>query len=147
MAGHPEGDVSNAVSGGSQAAWLRPAILFGLGYFLVGRLFAVPGVHAHAWRLAAWAVSAIIYATHFGYERVRLRSEPRMLALHVATAVAIGAFSLALAGMFRSVATLGALKPTWLLALVLFPAFTAVPAFVVGLVAAVALSRRGGSMG
>jgi hypothetical protein len=61
--------------------------------------------------------------------------------------VAIGAFALALAGMFRSVATLGALKPTWLLALVLFPAFTAVPAFLVALVAAVALSRRAGARG
>ena len=131
----------------ARTAWLRTAILCGLGYFLVGRLFAVPGEHAHAWRLAAWAVSGIIYATHFWFERVRLRSEPRTLALHVATGVAIGAFSLALALMFRSVAAKGSLEPTWLLALVLFPAFTAVPAFVVGLVAAVALSRRGGSTG
>jgi hypothetical protein len=126
----------------AQVAWLRAAILFGLGYFLVGRLFAVPGEHARAWRLAAWVVSGIIYATHFRFERVRLGNPPRSLALHLATAVAIGAFAIALAGMMHSIAALGALKPTWLLALVLFPAVTSVPAFLVALVAAVALDRQ-----
>jgi hypothetical protein len=129
----------------AQAAWLRPAILFGLGYFLVGRLFAVPGEHAQAWRFAAWIVSFLIYATHFRYERARSTSPPRVVALHVATAVAIGAFGIAVAGMMRSVATLGSLKPTWLLALVLFPLVTAMPAFLVALVAAVAMARRGQS--
>lgn len=129
----------------ARVAWLRAAILFGLAYFLVGRLFAVSGEHARAWRLAAWVVSGIIYASHFRFERIRLGNPPRTLALHVATAVAIGAFAIALAGMFRSIAALGVLKPTWLLALVLFPAVTAVPAFLVALVAAVALSRRAGS--
>jgi len=76
-------------------AWLRSAILFGLGYFLVGRLFAVPGEHAHTWRLAAWLVSLLIYATHFRYERARSSNPPRGVALHVATAVAIGAFGIA----------------------------------------------------
>jgi hypothetical protein len=127
--------------------WLRTAILFGIGYFLVGRLFAVPGEHAHAWRLAAWAVSFLIYSAHFGYERVRRASPPHVLALRVATAVAIGAFGLAVAGMMRSLATLGSLKATWLLALVLFPLVTAVPAFLVALVTAVALSRRSESTG
>ena len=132
---------------GEEVAWLRPAILFGLGYFLVGRLFAVPGEHAQAWRLAAWVVSLLIYWTHFRYERVKLGSAPRVLAMHVATAVAIGAFALALALMMRSVAAQGSLTPRWLLALVLFPAVTAVPAFLVALVAAVWQSRRGGSAG
>ena len=131
----------------ARTTWLRTAILFGLGYFLVGRLFAVPGEQARAWRWAAWVVSFILYATHFRYERVRIRSEPRVLALHVATAVAIGAFALAVAGMMRSFAVLGTLRATWLLALVLFPMATAVPAFLVALVAAVALSRRSGSTG
>jgi len=66
------------------------------------------------------------------------------VALHVATAVAIGAFGLAVAGMMRSVTTQGSLKPTWLLALVLFPAVTAVPAFLVALIAAVFAARRDG---
>ena len=125
--------------------WLRAAIPFGLGYFLVGRLFAVPGEHAQAWRFAAWLVSFVIYTTHFRYERVRLGSTPRVLAMHVATAVAIGAFALALALMMRSVAAQGSLAPRWLLALVLFPAVTAVPAFLVALMAAVVARRRHGA--
>ena len=127
--------------------WLRTAILFGLGYFLVGRLFAVPGPHGQTWRFAAWVVSFFIYTTHFRYERARSSSPPRMVALHVATAVAIGAFGLAVAGMMRSVTTQGSLKPTWLLALVLFPAVTAVPAFLVALIAAVFAARRDGVTG
>lgn len=123
-------------------SWLRTAILFGLGYFLVGRLFAVPGEHAQAWRFAAWVVSFFIYTTHFRYERARPSSPPRVVALHVATAVAIGAFGIAVAGMMRSLTTQGSLKPTWLLALVLFPAVTAVPAFLVALIAAVFAARR-----
>jgi hypothetical protein len=123
--------------------WLRAAILFGLGYFLVGRLFAVPGENAHAWRLAAWVVSFLIYWTHYKYERVRPSSPPRVVALHVATAVAIGAFGLAVAGMVRSLAMQGSIRATWVLALVLFPLVTAVPAFLVALLAAVAATRRG----
>ncbi len=131
----------------ARARWLRAAILVGLAYFLVGRLFAVPGEHARTWRLAAWAVSGILYATHFRYERVRLGSSPHALALHVAMGVAIGAFALALALTMRSVAASGSLAPRWLLALVLFPLVTAAPAFLVALVGAVALARRGGSTG
>ena len=127
--------------------WLRAAILFGLGYFLVGRLFAVPGEHAQAWRFAAWLVSFVIYTTHFRYERSRASSPPRVTALHVATAVAIGAFGIAVAGMVHSISTQGSLKPTWLLALVLFPLVTGVPAFLVALVAAVFAARREGAAG
>lgn len=127
--------------------WLRTAILFGIGYFLVGRLFAVPGEHAHTWRLAAWAVSFVIYWTHFRYEQTRRGRSPHVIALHVATAVAIGAFGIAVAGMMRSFSLQHSLKPTWLLALVLFPLVTAVPAFLVALVAAVAAARRSGARG
>lgn len=128
------------------SAWPRAAILFGLGYFLVGRLFAVPGQHAHEWRLAAWVVSFLIYWTHFAYERLRPGSSPRVVAMRVATAVAIGAFGIAVAGMARSISAQHSVKPTWLLALVLFPLVTAVPAFLVALVTAVAMARRGESM-
>ena len=135
------------MAGEVRAPWLRTAILAGLAYFLVGRLFAVPGEHARAWRLAAWVVSGLLYAMHFRFELFRLRNPPRMLALHLAVAVAIGAFALALALLMRSVAVQGSLDPKWLLALVLFPLVTALPAFLVALVAAVALARRGGSTG
>ena len=127
--------------------WLRTAILFGLGYFLVGRLFAVPGEHAHAWRLAAWVVSLLIYTTHFRIERARPSTPPRVVASHVATAVAIGAFALAVALTIRSIAAQGSLRMTWVLALVLFPLVTAVPAFLVALAAAIVAARRSRASG
>jgi hypothetical protein len=109
--------------------WIRAAILVGAGYFVVGKLFALPADHVQAWRLAAWLVSGLLYAAHIRYEHFTLRSSPRFAALHVAVGVAIGAFALAVAGMIHSLSATSAIRPAWLLALVLWPAFTAVPAF------------------
>jgi hypothetical protein len=61
--------------------------------------------------------------------------------LHAAIAVAIGAFALALAGMIHSMSAGSSTRPAWLLALVLWPAFTAIPAFLVALMAAAVLAR------
>jgi len=122
-------------------AWIRAALLLGLIYFLIGRLFALPANHAHAWRLAAWMVSAAAYAAHIAYEHFRLRNSARLAALHVAVAVAIGAFLLAVAGMINSLSTASAIRPAWLLALVAWPAVTAVPAFLVAIVAGAILPR------
>jgi len=122
-------------------AWIRAALLLGLIYFLIGRLFALPANHAHAWRLAAWMVSAAAYAAHIAYEHFRLRNSARLAALHVAVAVAIGAFLLAVAGMINSLSTASAIRPAWLLALVAWPAITAVPAFLVAIVAGAILPR------
>jgi len=122
-------------------AWIRAALLLGLIYFLIGRLFALPASHAHAWRLAAWMVSAAAYAAHIAYEHFRLRNSARLAALHVAVAVAIGAFLLAVAGMINSLSTASAIRPAWLLALVAWPAITAVPAFLVAIVAGAILPR------
>lgn len=60
---------------------------------------------------------------------------------YVALAVAIGAFGLAVAGMVRSLPTGSGVRPLWLLALVLWPAVTAVPAFLVAWIAGAALTR------
>ena len=72
----------------------------------------------------------------------KLRNSPRGTAWHVALAVAIGAFGLAVAGMIRSLPTGTGTRPLWLLALVLWPAITAVPAFLVAWIAAVVLARQ-----
>ena len=119
--------------------WIRAALFVGLVYFLVGRLFSVPTEHVHAWRLAAWIVSAVAYAAQIAYEHFTLRSAPRSTASHAALAAAVGAFALALAGMARSLMTGAALRPAWLLALVVWPGGTAVPAFLVALVVAMTL--------
>ncbi|HEX2452192.1 MAG TPA: hypothetical protein VHI99_00725 [Vicinamibacterales bacterium] len=121
--------------------WIRAALLVGVAYLIIGRLFALPIDHARAWRLAAWVVSGVTFAAHIGYEHVRLRSSPGVLALHTALAVALGAFGLAVAGALHSLSVTSSIRPLWLLALVAWPVFTAVPAFLAAFVAAAILSR------
>jgi len=117
------------------------ALLVGAVYLVVGRAFALPEDHVRAWRLAAWIASGVVYAAHIGYEHFRLRSPPRATAVHAAVAVAIGALGLAVVGMVHSLATTSALRPAWLLALLLWPVFAAVPAFLGALLAATILAR------
>lgn len=121
--------------------WFRAALLVGVAYGLIGRLFALPATDVHAWRLAAWIVSVAVYAAHIGYEHFRVRSSPRLTAIHVAVAVAIGAFALVAAGMLHDLWTASTIRPAWLLALVVLPAVTAVPAFLGGLIVATTLRR------
>jgi hypothetical protein len=121
--------------------WIRAALLVGVAYFLIGRLFTLPANHVHVWRLAAWMVSGGAYAAHIWYEHFRLRNSPRLTALHVAVAVAMGAIALAVAGMIHSLSTVSAIRPAWLLALVIWPAVTAIPAFLGALVAGAMLQR------
>jgi hypothetical protein len=121
--------------------WVWMALLVGVVYVLVGRLFAAPTSHVHAWRLAAWLVSAVAYAAHMAYEHFRLRESPRLMAFHVAVAVAIGGLGLAIVGMVHAMSNTSAVRPAWLLALVLWPAVTAVPAFLVALVIGAVLAR------
>jgi hypothetical protein len=116
-------------------AWVRSALLIGLAYGLIGRLFALPANDVHAWRLAAWIVSGAMYAAHIGYEHFRLRNSPRSTALHVAVAVAIGTIALIVAGMLHDLSTASTIRAAWLLAIVVLPVVTAVPAFLGGLVA------------
>ncbi|MEO5616951.1 MAG: hypothetical protein ABIS67_04200 [Candidatus Eisenbacteria bacterium] len=123
-------------------AWVRAALLLAVVYLLVGRVFALPADHVHAWRLAAWMVSGVAYAAHVAYEHFRLRNSPRVTAMHVAVAVAMGAFALAVAGMIHSLSTPAGIRPAWLLAMVIWPAATALPAFLGALVAGAMLPRR-----
>ncbi len=125
----------------SRQPWIRAAFLAGVAYFLVGKAFTLPADHVQAWRIAAWIVSFAIYAAHIGYEHFRLRSSARSTALHVAVGVAIGGFALAAAGLIRSLSGTSSLRPVWLLALVLWPVFTAIPAFLGALVAGTVLRR------
>ena len=121
--------------------WLRAALLFGALYLVVVRLFAAPATYVQEWRLAAWMVCGVAFAAHIAYEHFRLRHSPLLVASHAALAVALGALLLALAGMINSLWTRSALRPIWLLALVLWPAFTAIPAFLVALVVATLLKH------
>lgn len=127
--------------------WVRATIVAGVAYFVVGYGSAaldpsVPDKARFAWRLSAWVVSAAVFAVHIGYEHFRLADSPRAIALHSAAAVALGAFLLATAATVRS-AVSASHAPYWrfLLALVVWPVITGVPAFVVALVAGAALAR------
>jgi hypothetical protein len=91
-----------------------------------------------AWRLTAWIVSAVAFATHIRYEHVRLRSTPRTAALHVALAVGLAGFGLAVSASMHGHATNHPFPAT---ALLIWPVMTALPAFVVALVVVVVLSR------
>ena len=127
-------------------SWLRAVILVGVVYFAVGIVFAAlpnPSVSDQVvmWRLAAWVAGGAVYAAHIGYEHFRLGTSPRTTALHAALAVALGAFLLAVAATFHAV-MVPSHAPYWryFLALVLWPIITALPAFLVALAVAAALS-------
>jgi len=128
-------------------SWVRTTVFLGIGYALVGIVFAVPATHVQAWRLAAWVVSAIAYAAHIAYERFRLQNSPGSAALHVALAVALGAFGLALGANIHSLFA-GSTQHRHLLHLSLgiWPVITAVPAFLVAFGTNMVLTRALGSV-
>jgi hypothetical protein len=85
-------------------------------------------------------VSAAGYATHIAYERYRLKNSPCSAALHVAFAVAIGAFGLAVGANIHSL-SIGLTNRLLLLSLGIWPIITALPAFLVALGTNVVLAR------
>ena len=123
--------------------WARAVVLVGVMYALIGVVFAWPSNHIRVWRLAAWLVSAAAYAAHIGYERFWLRNAPHRAALHVALAVALGAFGLGVAATIHSLSVVSTNQHRRLLlvALVVWPLITGLPAFLVGLGASEVLAR------
>ena len=128
-------------------SWVRPVILSGVAYFVVGIVFAgLAGASVShqariLWRLAAWVAAGAVYVTHVAYEHSRLGNPPRPAALHIALAVAVGAFALAGHAIIHSLSTGSAPGHFLPLALVIWPVITALPAFVVALVAGTLLAR------
>ena len=121
-----------------------PALLLAGGtYACVGIAFAWPASHVRLWRLAAWIVSAAVYAAHILHERVRRRTPPVRAALHVTIAVALGAFGLAVGAIAhsRSVGASDAHMRLLLIALAAWPIIAGLPAFLVACVLNVALMR------
>ena len=131
-----------------KAAAVRAVLFFGILYCVVGIVsgFFAGRAASHqalvAWRWAAWVVSAIAFGAHIVYEQLRLSSSPRVTALHVSCAAGLGAFGLAVAANVHAL-TVSPYRPSLLLALSLaiWPVMTAVPAFVVALVAAILFAR------
>ena len=128
------------MSAPGQPSWFGTAILIGVLYSVIGIVFALPSNQVRMWRLAAWVISAAVYAVHIGYEHFRLGNSPRATALHTALAVAVGAFGLAVAANFHELWVASSYRRSLALALVAWPLLTALPAFVVALIAAYGLT-------
>ena len=120
----------------------------GVVYFVVGYVFGelddlgVTERGVFLWRLGAWIFSAITFAVHLWLEYARFRNTSLTIALHAALAVAFGAFLLAVAATFHA-AWIESSAPLWryFIALVAWPIFTAVPAFLVAVIIATGLTR------
>lgn len=127
-------------------SWLRAMILAGVAYAVIGIVFArlddsPDATRVLLWRVAAWVASALVGAAHLGYEHFRMAGSPRSTALHASTAVALGAFGLALAANVHWLFATSHGQQAPLLALPLWPIITALPAFVVALAVAATLAR------
>lgn len=124
--------------------WLRTAIPVGMVYLVAGVALPNPPATDPAqfkWRLAAWVISAVAFATHIGLEHFRLQNSPFKTALHVSAAVAFGGFALAVAANIHAVRAGTGNQRLLALALVIWPVMTGLAAFVVALVAAAGLAR------
>ena len=134
----------------TRAGWLGRALIYALIYVLIGVVFAALAgrsgfVGARVWRFAAWLCSAIAFGTHVQHERVTVGRSAAATAWHAAFGAAVGAFGLALAAIVHR--HLAGMRPSGLLgaALVIWPAMTAIPAFLVGIAAAMLMRPRGGT--
>lgn len=114
---------------------IRRVVLVGAIYFAIGAVFStfsaptVLGNVIVAWRVTAWLISAGVFAWQIWGDRVKFRRTKLATALNAACAAAIGAFALGARVALHSA------HPS-MLALLLWPAVTAVPAFVVALIVA-----------
>ena len=140
---------STPVESGDRRSGLPLAIAVGIIYSAVGVGFGVLAGSAvssgwqAAWRLGAWAVCGGVYSVHLAYEHFVWRERSRPVALHVATAVAVGAFGLAIAATIHRVGFTASGAPfrLYVLALLAWPMITAVPAFILALILSTALAR------
>ena len=117
-------------------------------YFVFGVAFAAFASWSSSnsmrvtWNSLGFLISAVAFAVHIGYEHSRLRNSPLTTASHVSIAVALGAFALAVSANVHGHRVGTSNQRLLALALVAWPAITAVPAFAVALVAAAGLGFR-----
>ena len=126
----------------------RALVFVGAGYIGIGIVFGKLAGQAAShqavvgWRWGAWAISALAFGSHIVFEQVHLRSSPMITALHVSLAAGAGAFGLAVAANIHAQAARTGQQPLLLaLALGIWPVMTALPAFLVALVAAILFAR------
>lgn len=128
-------EVRVSISAG--AMYLAIGLIFGL---LAGR--ATTSAARIALRWAAWIVSIVVFGGHIVYERIQLDRSSLVTAGHASTAAAAGAFGLAVAANIHAyVLSLHEHSFALHLSLIIWPAITAAPAFLVALAGAVVLGR------
>src|SRR5262245_143231 len=127
---------------------VRIALFLGFMYLVVGIVFGELAGRASsaqtrvAWRWAAWLASGALFGAHILYEQLRVRTSPKIAALHVSAAAALGAFGLAAAANIHAYVVSAHEHALMLaLSLAIWPLMTALPAFVVALVAALLFAR------
>ncbi len=136
------------MSDSGRPPWLGTAFLVGGVYLAVGFTSAVLARAAASdqmrfiWRSSAFIISGVVFAAHIAHEHFRLGSRARPAAWHASGAVALGAFSLALAANIHDLGSASGYRPRMLIALVAWPLLTAVPAFVVALVVTAVLGVK-----
>ena len=122
--------------------------LLGAAYFVFGVAFATFASWAGSssmrenWNRMGFLASAVAFAVHIGYEHFRLCNSPLKTATHVSIAVALGAFALAVKANVHGLSVGTSNQRLLVVALAAWPLITAVPAFVVALVAAGILPLR-----
>jgi hypothetical protein len=137
----------SAEAGPARRRWRWVALGCGIAYFLIGistaalSRGAASGRMGHLWRLAAWALSAVVFAAHIWHERRSRGAAPAPAAWHAALAVALGGFLLAAASAARAFSAGTGRPGAYGLALVAWPVLVGVPAFVVALLAAFILRK------
>jgi hypothetical protein len=128
--------------------WLPAVIVAGAVYLVTAIVTAsLAGAAASSqmqffWRLSAFWISAVVFAAHIAYERLRVRSSAWQTAWRASAAVALGALALAMAANVHEWGLASGYRPRMAVALIAWPLLTAVPAFVVALVVAAVLGVR-----
>jgi hypothetical protein len=117
--------------------------VFGVAFAAFARWSASSSLH-ETWNRLGFLASAIAFALHIVYERFRLRTSALVTASHVAMAVALGAFALALSANIHGYRVGSSNQRLLAVALLGWPAITALPAFVVALITAAGLGLRRG---
>ena len=126
--------------------WLVALLAAALAYTVSGFATAALAGAAQStqlrsfWRFAGWLIPLITFAIHIWYDRLRLDNAATRVALHAASAVAVGAFILAAGGPVAHHWGERGSRLVWL-SLVMWPTLLGIPAFVAALVAGSILGR------
>jgi len=128
--------------------WSR-VVLLGVAYCVIGTVTAALARGSHgvvvAWRLTAWALSAVVFGAQIWFEVRRSGCAPVRAALRAALAVAVGGLLLALWATGHALSVHTARIVPQLIALVVWPVLLFVPAFLVAWLAAALLAARKGA--